>query len=306
MRQVQASRLLPIQAKLVLVAPRRDVRMAAGLHIRIHANRNRRHRSAAPPFPRRLFQQRRKLRFTLNIEEQDAARTAAPSGTIPQRLAHLLARLAHPRKHDALAGHANALQKLQLAARNNVEAAAQARQILQNRKVAVRFHRETKRVRQSAKPGHQLVVSVANRRLAVDIRWRARLLRYVPQRNALATNRFACPGISARFFPRKVWSERCRIDVRMLLALLRGRIAHRTFSTTKVRSSASGALSANKSTSRRTRSASSVAVTSCLSSISLRNRCVPKNCPSLLVVSAIPSEWNTRMSPGTSVTPHSS
>src|SRR5260370_2119082 len=191
---------------------------------------------------------------------------------------------------------------MQPGGRNDVPAAAQARQILQNRKVAGRFHRETKRVRQSAKPGHQLVVSAANRRLAVAIRWRARLLRYVPQRHALASNRFACPGISARFLPRKVWSECCRIDVRMLLALLRGRLAHRTFSTTKVRSSASGALSANKSTSRRTRSASSVAVTSCLSSITLRNPFLPKNCPSLLIVSPIPSQWTTRLAPATTTT----
>src|SRR5260370_21338811 len=151
---------------------------------------------------------------------------------------------------------------MQPGGRNDVPAAAQARQILQNRKVAVRFHREATRVRHSAKPGHELVVSAANRRLAVDIRWRARLLRYVPQRNALATNRFACRGISARFLPGKVWRERCRIDVRMLLALLRGRLAHRTFSTTNVRSSASGPLSPNKSTSRRTRSATSSAVPS--------------------------------------------
>jgi hypothetical protein len=107
--------------------------MAAGLHIRIHANRNRRHSRAASSLPRGLFQQRRKLRFGLNIEKQDAARAAAPTRTISQRLAHLLAGLTHAGKHDALAGHANALQMLQLAAGNNIEAAAQAGQILENR-----------------------------------------------------------------------------------------------------------------------------------------------------------------------------
>ena len=38
----------------------------------------------------------------------------------------------------------------------------------------------------------------------------------------------------------------------------------------------------------------------------LRMRVVPKNWPSLFAVSAMPSEWNTRMSPTSSVTPHSS
>src|SRR5713226_8234945 len=194
---------------------------------------------------------------------------------------------------------------LQLAAGNDIEAAAQAGQILENRQVPVRFHREAKRVRQSAEPGYKLIVSAPNRCLAVDVCRCARFFRYVAQRNALAATRFTPIGLAAGFFPGKMWRERCRIDERRLLAL-RDRPAHRTFITTKVRSSASGALLANQSTSRRTISASSVAVTSCLSSISLRKRCVPKNCPSPFVVSAIPSEWNTRMLPGDSVTPHSS
>src|SRR4029077_3196674 len=83
--QVQASRVLPIQSKLVLVAARRDVRMAAGLYIWIHADRYRWHRRAAPPLPRGLFRQRRKLLFRLNIEKQNAPRTAASGRTITQR-----------------------------------------------------------------------------------------------------------------------------------------------------------------------------------------------------------------------------
>jgi len=43
-------------------------------------------------------------------------RAVTSRGTIAQRLAHLLARLAHTGKHNALAQHANPLQMLQFAA----------------------------------------------------------------------------------------------------------------------------------------------------------------------------------------------
>ena len=56
--------------------------------------------------------------------------------------------------------------------------------------------------------------------------------------------------------------------------------AHRTLAITSVRSSASGAFCVNQSTSRRIRSASSVACNSWCCSINLRSFSVPKNCPS--------------------------
>src|SRR6266849_1764342 len=42
MSQVQSLRLCPIQAKLMFVPARRNVRMATGLHVGIHSNRRRR------------------------------------------------------------------------------------------------------------------------------------------------------------------------------------------------------------------------------------------------------------------------
>src|SRR5882757_5297691 len=223
-----------------------------------------------------------------------------------QRLPHLLARLSDTRKHDTLPGDPNLLQVLQLAARNHIKPATQASEILQNRQIAIGFHRKAKRMRQRAQSTIKFTVSIANRCLTINVCRRSRLLSNLAKRNIFAM--YAYPPVGAQhccapveliarkptnrlfFFPRKMWRETCRINEGNSLAPLRQHAAHRTFNTTNVRSSASGALSAKKSTSRNTMSANSAAVTSCLSSINLRKRAVPKNNPSLLVVSAIPSE----------------
>src|SRR5260221_14017210 len=167
---------------------------------------------AVPPPPASLFHQSGKPRLELNIKKQNAARPATPTGTIAKRLAHLPALLAHARKHNAPARPADALQVLQLAARYNVEAAAQAGKVLEDRQVAVGFHREAERVRQTAETGDKFLVSVANRRLAVNVRGRTGLFRDLAQRHTLAANRFARIGTAPGFFPGKVWRERRRLN----------------------------------------------------------------------------------------------
>src|SRR5690349_9753043 len=179
MRQIKSQRLLPIQPKLMLVPPRGDMRMPAGLHIRIHADRDRRRRRAAPSLSPSLFQQRHEFRLGFDIEKQNPSRAIPRAGTIAKRLAHLLAGLSYTRKHNALAGYANPLQMLQLASGNNVEPAAQPGEIFQDREVAVGFHRKTQRMRLSPKPGSKLNVGIANRSPTVDVCGRTRAFRYL-------------------------------------------------------------------------------------------------------------------------------
>src|SRR2546430_1636448 len=71
--------------------------------------------------------------------------------------------------------------------------------------------------------------------------------------------------------------KRSRIQVFELAWRKINRMAHRTFATTNVRSSESGALCVNQSTSRRITSAISVAEASWCCSISFISRVVPKN-----------------------------
>ena len=81
--------------------------------------------------PRRFAQQNFQLRGGFHIEEQDSAPPRAFSG-VAQRVANFLARFPHAGKHDAIAGNADAAQAVELAAGNNVEAAAQPREDAQH------------------------------------------------------------------------------------------------------------------------------------------------------------------------------
>src|ERR1700730_7886659 len=79
MRAIETMGFFPIQTELMLVASGGDVRMAAGLDVGIHANRNGRQRSAAPGFPRRFFEECFQLGWRLNVEENNSA-AGAPAG----------------------------------------------------------------------------------------------------------------------------------------------------------------------------------------------------------------------------------
>src|SRR5579859_2003688 len=137
---------------------------------------------------------------------------------------------------------------------------------------------------------------------AVQVKRCAKFLGSGGEGNVFAINRFArflfLPPEKGREFSRIHKGVRTRDSCSLRV--------HRTFTTTSVLSSESGALCANHSTSLNIKSESSVADSSWWLSIILRRRSVPKNCPSLFVVSAIPSEWKTTMFPCSSVTPHSS
>src|SRR5579859_1406508 len=131
MCQVKAASLLPIEPEFVLVPSGGNVRVPARLHIRIDANGNRRHPRAAPLLLCGLLQQRIQFRFRFDIEKQNSRANSAPARSINERLANFFTRLAHAGKNDAVPAYAEAPQVLQLAARDDIESAAQLRQMLE-------------------------------------------------------------------------------------------------------------------------------------------------------------------------------
>src|SRR5262249_21353397 len=138
--------------------------------------------------------------------------------------------------------------------------AAQLGQRFQDGQVAVGFHRETKCMRECAKPFVEFLVSGFNRGAAIEVKRAAKPFRSTCEPNILAKYGFTSSGFL--FSPLKKRREFSRINVGKRLARRRGLRAHRTFSTTRVRSSESGALCANQSTSRKIMSESSVAESS--------------------------------------------
>src|SRR5712671_3619028 len=103
-----------------------------------------------------------------------------------QCLPHLLASLSDTRKHDALPRHGNPLQVLQLAARNHIKPTTQASEILQNRQIAIGFHRKTKRMRQRAQSSIKFTVSISDGCLAINVSRRSNFIGYLPKRNIFA------------------------------------------------------------------------------------------------------------------------
>src|ERR1700693_2937379 len=126
----------------------------------------------------------------------------------------------------------------------------------------------------------QFLLCAVDRGAAVNVRRGSDFLRDLRQPDTFAKHRFLDRRAIPELSPGELGRKRGGIDKTQFYGRLSWGRAHRTLSTTKVRSSASGAPCANHSTSRNTWSASSAAVSSCWSSIILRRRSVPKNCPS--------------------------
>ena len=94
----------------MLVPSRRNMRMPARLHIRIHSNRNRRQHCRRAQRFASFFEQNLEFRFRLDVEKQDPAPSPSrlllrPRDAILQRLANLFACLAHPGKHNPIASN---------------------------------------------------------------------------------------------------------------------------------------------------------------------------------------------------------
>src|SRR5580704_17790240 len=175
----------------------------------------------------------------------------------------------------------------------------------QDGKIPVGFHCEADGVRNFAQAAIEFLVRSRKSCAAINVSRRSKGGRGAGEVHSFAEHVLNALGVRG-FLPGELRREFRRVDKFQVLTGPRRLRAHRTFSTTSVRSSASGALCANQSTSRKSKSANSVALSSCCCSMSRRSFSVPKNCPSLLLVSASPSEGKTIIFPGSSVTPHSS
>src|SRR5580700_9573419 len=83
--------------------------------------------------------------------------------------------LAYTREHNPVATNPEVPQMFKLAPGNDVEAAPQLSEMLQERKVPVRLHGKTYRARNPVKAAVELAVSIRNRRAAVEVSRRAKL-----------------------------------------------------------------------------------------------------------------------------------
>src|SRR5580704_17780379 len=176
-------------------------------------------------------------------------------------MAYFGARFSNSGKYDPVAANSEVTQMFELSPGNNVKTASHLREMLQDGKIPIGFHGETKRVRSLSQTAIELLVSIGNGRAAIEIRRRSKFLGGLNEVNALAENVFNFLLFSG-FFPCELWREFSRVDKHQFFTRIGSLRAHRTFNTTSVRSSDSGALCANQSTSRKSRSASSVALIS--------------------------------------------
>ena len=153
---------LVCDAELVRLQARGDVRMRAGIDIGIHAQAD----AGRAACLRRHVRQRVELGFALDVEAHHAGL---------QRTQHLGACLADAREHDLRRGRARGERALELAERDDVEAAAGLGEGLQHREAGVRLHRIADQViaaRQRTLPrGH----SLAHGRLRIGVQRRAEL-----------------------------------------------------------------------------------------------------------------------------------
>src|SRR5580692_1546742 len=149
----------------------------------------------------------------------------------------------------------------EFAAGDNVKTTPQLCELLQDRKISVGFHRETNRVWNLSETAVELSVSISKGRAAIKISGSAKQLLSSNEVDALAKNVLNIFS-SCGLLPCKLWREFGWVDKLQFFAGNNDLRAHRTFKTTSVRSSESGAPCENQSTSRKSTSASSVALTS--------------------------------------------
>ena len=121
---VKRRRLLDGNAELALFEAGGDIGMRARIHIRIDAQAHRRHAAQGAG----NVVQPLEFGVGFDVEAMNPGR---------KRCAHLGLGLAHTRKHDLRGFTTGTQHALELAARNNVEAAAQAREQVEHRKVGV-------------------------------------------------------------------------------------------------------------------------------------------------------------------------
>ena len=179
--QVRGLGVAQRNAELVLGEPGRDVGMRARVDVRIHAQRD--PRAHAERAGRRVEQLELSERF--DVEARDVGR---------ERRVHLRRGLAGPGVHDARGISARAQHARQLAFRDDVEACAEARQLVQDGEVAVRLHREADEMRASAERRVEGRERGLQRRARVHVAGRAVCFREGREPDLLRVQLVVAPG----------------------------------------------------------------------------------------------------------------
>ncbi len=166
-RKVKSFRLRPVQAELVFVTPRCNVRVPTGLHIGIHPNRRCRWPASPSSQSCGLLHQYVELRFGFSVEKQNARASASPPRSIIQSFTNFVPFLADSGKNDSITAHSDPLQVVELSTRYNVKAASPLRKMIQDGQVRIGLHGKTQSVWHGAKSSVKFLIGIINRGAAV-------------------------------------------------------------------------------------------------------------------------------------------
>ena len=157
-------------AEFVLLQPGRDIRMRFGVDIRVDADAHRRLRAHLPGDAVQSFQ----FAFRFDVEALDAC---------GERLAHVVAALAHAGEYGLSRIAAGRNHACQFAARNDVETAAHSREQIQDGKIRIGFHRVADQMRSCPEGPVVVAESLLERRAGIDKARRAELHADLRQRD---------------------------------------------------------------------------------------------------------------------------
>ena len=163
-REVQLSRLAPIDAEFVLPVARRNMRVPARFHIRVDARWK-------PPGacrrscsePRRLLDQYLQLRCGFHVEKENSHWVA--TNPVFERVANLVACFSHARKHDRPAAHADFPQPRDLAARTPHQTCFPLAPGAAAPRDSIRLHRVAQRMRDAMKRAIEVLIRLHRSKL---------------------------------------------------------------------------------------------------------------------------------------------
>src|SRR5258707_10328843 len=130
----------PVQTKFVLVMAGGNVRMAAGLNIGIDANGYAGRSGAAFHLFRGFFEQDAEFGFGFDVEKQQTAKAGVGAAAVAKSFPNFLARFADARKYDLISRNRQMAKMFKLAARDNIETAAELRKGFENTEISAGFY----------------------------------------------------------------------------------------------------------------------------------------------------------------------
>jgi len=158
---------MPIHAEFMAMMPGGNVRVAAGENVRIDANRGGYFLAARFHVARSFVEKNLEFGFGFDVEEQDSAARAFAG--IANRFADFFAGFADAGENNAAAGNGDTAQAVQLSARDDIEAAAQAGEDLQHGEIGIGFCGVTQHVRKFSEGTIEAAVGLFDAGAAVDV-----------------------------------------------------------------------------------------------------------------------------------------